>query len=94
MSITLYPSYLRARPLFRQAHDAPGRRSVLLAGLLMALFSVPASAQQEIAFTPDHANGIYQPGEKVGWTITRPAETPGVDRFNYIIREKRAGGAQ
>jgi len=78
MSITPYPS---------TSKRALGGGSVLLAGLLVALFSAPANAQQEIAFTPYHANGIYQPGEKVGWTITRPAETPGAGRFNYIIRK-------
>jgi len=53
----------------------------------LALCCATASAQQEIAFTPYRASGIYQPGEKLGWTITRPPETPGVDRFNYIIRK-------
>ena len=37
----------------------------------MALLCARASAQQGLTFTPFHANGIYQTGEKVGWTVTR-----------------------
>ena len=81
MSATMAPS------CSAKSVEAPHRWSVLLAVLLVALLCASADAQQEIAFTPYHANGIYQPGEKLGWTITRPPETPGVDRFNYIIRK-------
>jgi hypothetical protein len=42
---------------------------------------------KELTFTPFHENGIYKLGEKVGWTVTRTAETPGVDRFTYVIRK-------
>ena len=62
-----------------------GRWTVLLAGLFVALFSTPASAQQDLTFTPFHANGIYQPGEKVGWTVTRPTGAAGPTRFAYDI---------
>jgi cephalosporin-C deacetylase-like acetyl esterase/lysophospholipase L1-like esterase len=61
------------------------RWSLLLAGLLLAPFSTPASAQQDLTFTPFHANGIYQPGEKVGWTVTRSNAAAGPTRFAYDI---------
>jgi cephalosporin-C deacetylase len=44
-------------------------------------------AQKEIAFTSYHANGIYQPGEKLGWTLTRIEGASGGDHFNYVIRK-------
>jgi cephalosporin-C deacetylase len=72
---------------------APGRGSVLVTSLLVALLCLPASAQRkespppEVAFTPFHSSGIYQPGEKPGWTVTRVAGATGPARFNYIIRK-------
>ncbi len=42
------------------------RWSLVLAGLFVTLFSMHASAQQDLTFTPFHANGIYQPGGKTG----------------------------
>jgi cephalosporin-C deacetylase len=80
MFVNLSPSGAKAR-------ESSGRWSVLLAGLLAVSCCTLASAQQEVAFTPFHTNGIYQPGERLGWTVTRPADPPGVDRFTYIIRK-------
>ena len=62
-------------------------RSALLAGLLVALCGMPASAQQDLTFTPFHANGIYQPGEKVGWTVTRRNGATGPTKFDYDIKK-------
>jgi cephalosporin-C deacetylase len=87
MSITLYPSCSRPRESSGQTPQAPGRSRVLLAGLLVALFCTRASAQQELTFTPFHANGIYQPGEKVGWTVTRSNGAPGPTRYAYEIKK-------
>src|SRR4029077_7630671 len=44
-------------------------------------------AQQELTFTPFHPNGIYQPGEKLGWTVTRPSGAAGPTRFSYDIKK-------
>jgi cephalosporin-C deacetylase len=63
-----------------------GRWRVLLAGLLVALFCTSARAQQVLTLTPFHANGFYQPGEKVGWTVTRPTGVAGPTRFTYDIK--------
>lgn len=65
----------------------PGRSSVLLAGMLAALSCPPASAQQEVTFAPFHANGIYLPGENVGWTVKRPLDAAGPVRFTYDIKK-------
>jgi hypothetical protein len=51
----------------------------------MALFSTSASARQDLTFTPFLANGIYQPGEKLGWTVTRSNGAAGPIRFAYDI---------
>ena len=73
MSMTLYPPFSKTR--------------VLLTGLLVALFCARASAQQDLTFTPFHANGIYQTGEKVGWTVTRSNGATGLTRFDYEIKK-------
>jgi lysophospholipase L1-like esterase len=72
MSITLHPSR---------------SRRVLQACLLTALCCTAASAQQGLTFTPFHANGIYQPGDKVGWTVTRSDSATGPARFDYEIKK-------
>src|SRR5579864_6044836 len=77
MSITLHSSSSRAR----------GRLSFLLGSLLLALCSTNASAQQDITFTPFHANGIYQPGERLGWTVTKVNGAAGPTRFAYDIKK-------
>jgi lysophospholipase L1-like esterase len=61
------------------------RWRVLLSILLVALFCTSARAQQVLTFTPFHANGIYQSGEKVGWTVTRSTDAAGPTRFAYDI---------
>ena len=60
---------------------------VLLAALLVPLFCTPASAQQELTFTPFHANGIYQPGETLGWRVTLASGATGPNRFTYDIKK-------
>src|SRR5579864_9460639 len=87
MSIILYPSCSRPRESSRKIPEAQGRWSVVLAGLFVALFCAPASAQKVLTFTPFHANGIYQPGEKLGWTVTRPNGAVGPTRFDYEIKK-------
>src|SRR5690349_12401030 len=49
--------------------------------LVAALLAARAGAQQPV-FTPDHANGIYATGERVGWTMTAPNGT-----YTYTIRK-------
>lgn len=46
-----------------------------------------ANAHPEISITPYRASDIYQLGEKLGWTVTRTAMNPGVNRFTYVIRK-------
>ncbi|MGA8578137.1 MAG: acetylxylan esterase, partial [Bryobacteraceae bacterium] len=57
--------------------------------LVCAFFwaALPAQAQ-ELRFTPFHANGIYELGEKAGWTVTRAqgVAAPG-NAYTYIIKK-------
>lgn len=60
-------------------------RSVPMLGLFLT--SMAALGQQPV-FTPFRASGIYQLGEKVGWTVTQPeARTDSVRAYIYTIRE-------
>ena len=58
-------------------------------GLLAALLSTPAGAQQPV-FTPDHANGIYAAGERVGWTVTLPEGARPAGTYTYVVRRNGA----
>ena len=53
--------------------------SALLAGACS--FAQKAPIQQQLTFTPYHADGIYKLGEIVGWTVT-----PGPDAVTYAYK--------
>ena len=73
-------------------------RSFSLATLAIAAVACSIRAQQatpvstpQPVFAPDHANGIYRSGERIGWTMTLPGATPSpATVYTYII--KRNGG--
>lgn len=44
-----------------------------------------APIEQQLTFTPDHASGIYELGQTVGWTITPGPETP-TYAYKWTIR--------
>lgn len=52
--------------------------------LVMAAFT---AAAQPLTFAPFHQNGIYQVGEKAGWTVTRPAGSALPEKFNFLIKK-------
>lgn len=63
----------------------------LAAGLVM-FAALPALAQPLnpfITFTPFHANGLYQAGERYGWTVRAPMGMSTQDplAYDYVIRE-------
>jgi cephalosporin-C deacetylase len=62
--------------------------------IALVLLAVPISAQrtpiaQQLAFAPDHASGIYDVNETVGWTVT-PGRTPPSYAYKYTIRRNNA----
>jgi cephalosporin-C deacetylase-like acetyl esterase len=63
----------------------------LVAGVLLASpfasAAQPASAQA-LSFKPYHEDGIYDAGEKAGWTVTPAPAAPGAPvKWNYVIRK-------
>jgi len=57
-----------------------------ITAILLLLSSTPAAAQQP-TFTPDHANGIYTAGEKIGWSATLPKDTKAPGPYTYTVRK-------
>ena len=68
-------------------HAHMNRRSFLnfAAGLIAAACLAHG---QQLSFTPFHASGIYDPGEKAGWKVALSpgAESP-VGKYGYVIRK-------
>ncbi len=56
---------------------------------LVCAFAAAAPAQQ-LSFTPFHANGIYDVGEKAGWTVTTGAPAPAASKYTYVIKKNNA----
>lgn len=54
--------------------------------ILAVLLAAPLAYSQQLSFTPFHASGIYDPGEKAGWTVTLPQGAPAA-AFTYVIRK-------
>jgi len=56
---------------------------------LVCAFAAASPAQaQQLSFTPFHTSGIYELGEKAGWTATlaEGAAAP-VSRYSYVVRK-------
>jgi len=65
---------------------SPFRVSVALLVALVAGLTGTADAQQ-LVFTPDHANGIYAAGERVGWTVTvAPGQSAAPGAYHYVVK--------
>ncbi|HXN47456.1 MAG TPA: acetylxylan esterase [Bryobacteraceae bacterium] len=65
---------------------------IRLALALVCAFAAAAPAQQ-LSFTPFHANGIYDIGEKAGWTVTQSAPAP-AGKYAYVIKKNNADVVQ
>ena len=65
---------------------------IRLALALVCAFVFAAPAQQ-LSFTPFHKNGIYDIGEKAGWTVTQPEAAP-VSKYGYVIKKNNADVVQ
>jgi len=64
---------------------SPGRLAASTACLFL---SATLAAAQSLTFTPFHSNGIYDIGEKVGWTVTRTANSTDTSvHYRYAIRK-------
>lgn len=56
-------------------------RLAFCVGLACAAFAYA----QELRYTPDHANGTYETGEKAGWTLSL-AGAPSITRYAYVVK--------
>ena len=71
--------------------DSFGARAIARCGALgVTLFSSLAAEAQQPTFTPDHANGIYAAGERVGWMVTLPKGVKAAGPYTYVIRRNGA----
>ena len=61
--------------------------ALVLAGSVLSAQRAPIA--QQLAFAPYHANGIYDVGETVGWTVT-PGPTPPAYSFKWTVRRNNA----
>ena len=52
----------------------------------VATFLAHVAAAQQPVFVPDHADGIYRSGERVGWTATLPKGATTSGPYAYTIR--------
>ena len=55
-------------------------------GALATLLASPVVCAQQPTFTPDHPDGIYAVGERIGWTVTLPKGAAVSGPFTYTIR--------
>ncbi len=55
------------------------------AGLALVLAALPARAQQ-LSFTPFNKSGIYDLGERAGWTVTLPQDAAATGNYSYVIK--------
>ena len=62
---------------------------IRLALALFCAFAAAAPAQQ-LSFTPFHKNGIYDTGEKAGWTVTQSAPAPAASKYTFVIKKNNA----
>jgi cephalosporin-C deacetylase len=69
------------------------RWSRVLTVLLVAALSASAElSAQQLTFTPDRESGIYGAGERVGWTVARPARSRAAANAAYEYTVRRNGG--
>jgi len=62
------------------------RTRLSAAGLALVLAALPASAQQ-LSFTPFSKSGIYDLGERAGWTVTLPQGAATTGNYAYVIKK-------
>jgi cephalosporin-C deacetylase len=70
--------------------SAPLSVRCLALALLAHVPAAPGAAQQ-LAFTPYHANGTYDVGERVGWRVSvAPGRTAAPGRYSYTVKRDGA----
>ncbi|HEY1207466.1 MAG: acetylxylan esterase [Bryobacteraceae bacterium] len=63
--------------------------------LALALLCALVSAAQPLSFTPFHKNGIYDIGDKAGWTVTlAPGAAAAASKYDYVIKKNNLDAIQ
>jgi len=76
---------IRSIPPFRLVRRPLAVRA--LAAVAVALCVARIAGAQQLVFTPYHADGIYDTGERVGWTVAAaPGQAPIGGRFTFIAK--------
>ena len=55
-----------------------------------ALLFAAAAGAQSLVCTPFHAAGIYNLGERAGWTVTLPQGATSISHYTYVIRKNNS----
>ena len=55
-------------------------------GMLIASLAGAGIGAQQPTFTPDHPDGIYRAGERIGWTVTPPKGAKAAGPYRYVVR--------
>ena len=77
--------YLKGEGMNRSAARIVLR--LFAASLALFLGAASFAQAQQLTFTPFHSEGIYAPGEKVGWTVSLPAGAVApAARYTYTIK--------
>src|SRR4051812_13707271 len=66
------------------------RTSLFAITTLAPLIGSSLAFAQQPTFTPDHQDGIYAIGERVGWTVALPAGATETGPYTYTIRKNGA----
>lgn len=75
------------RSAYQRYHRACGCYPSDMRLILVLAIVACAAAAQQLTFAPFHQNGIYQAGERAGWTVTRPAGSGLPEKFAFAIKE-------
>ncbi|MGN6370122.1 MAG: acetylxylan esterase [Phycisphaerae bacterium] len=64
--------------------------TLVASGLYAGALAAAGAGPLGVEFKPDHANGIYQTGQVVGWTVSKESGAAGAGRFEYTVKENGA----
>ena len=73
-------------PLFGVRWRVGAVAGAMLVSASLAAGQAQVSPEAQLVSTPYHSTGIYDVGEKVGWTVTRPADD-GCAQYAYTVKK-------
>ncbi|MFL6274190.1 MAG: hypothetical protein ACJ74G_03190, partial [Blastocatellia bacterium] len=67
----------------KQRHFIP----TFIAAVILTLMAAPICLAQQLTLTPYKASGIYDIGERVGWTVALPANAVPAGEYAYTVKK-------